>query len=208
MHFANKVLSKFPLGGRLARSRTLRAWSGFEDTIWTRKVSDEVTRQIVLDLNPEALDVLEISGQRWSKMGFRSFQMINYPEVDICEDLLPDRYDLVIAEHIFEHLLRPYKAGRNVHEMLNPDGHFLMVTPFIYKVHENPVDCTRWTETGIKHFLAECGFSIDKIKTGSWGNRKCIEATFRREFRLFNKYLHSLNNEPELPIVVWALAQK
>ena len=167
-----------------------------------------MTRRILSDLNPQQLDVLEISGERWFNIGFKSYKTIKYPEVDICTQVLDDKYDLIIAEHIFEHLLTPYKAGRNVYEMLRDGGHFLVVTPFLYKVHECPVDCTRWTETGLKYFLSECGFSLNNIRTGSWGNRKCIEATFRREFRLFNKYLHSLDNDSALPIVVWALAQK
>ena len=71
--------------------------------------------------------------------------------------------------------------------MLQPGGHFLIVTPFLYKVHPNPYDCTRWTETGMRYFLAECGFPLDPITTGSWGNRACLEATLRREYRLFNR---------------------
>ena len=37
--------------------------------------------------------------------------------------------------------------------------------------------------------------------------RACIRANFRREFTLFNRYLHDVRNEPGYPVVVWALAQ-
>ena len=125
----------------------------------------------------------------------------------MCEQVLDARFDLIIAEHVFEHFLWPYRAGRNVREMLRPGGHLLVVTPFLYKVHENPNDCTRWTETGLRYFLAECGFPLDAIQTGSWGNRAAIEGTFRREYQLFNRHVHLLANDPDLPIVVWALAR-
>jgi hypothetical protein len=90
--------------------------------------------------------------------------------------------------------------------MLNPQGHLLTVTPFLYKVHPNPNDCARWTEQGMKQLLSEHGF--EPVVTGSWGNRACIKATMEKEYRLFNRYLHSLNNEPDYPLVVWALARK
>lgn len=91
--------------------------------------------------------------------------------------------------------------------MLEPGGYFLIACPFLYRIHPCPHDCSRWSETGIKYFLAEAGFDLDNIMTGSWGNRSCLKATFRHEFILFNHWLHSLRNEPEYPIVVWALAR-
>jgi SAM-dependent methyltransferase len=118
---------------------------------------------------------------------------------------LPSRFDLIIADQVFEHLLWPYRAGRNVRSMVKPGGHFLMTTPFLIKVHESPVDCSRWTELGLKHLLAECGFPLEEIRTGSWGNRACVRANFRRWAR---KGFRSLANESEFPVTVWALAKK
>jgi SAM-dependent methyltransferase len=204
---AKRLASMVPGGRRALRSRRLRAALGFEETIWTRKVSDEQVRQLVAALDPARLSALEISGNVWRTYGFRSHRRTSFPEFDICSEALPEQFDLVIAEHIFEHLLWPYRAGRNVLRMLKPNGYFLIVTPFMYRVHPNPVDCTRWTETGLRYFLAECGFPLEPIVTGSWGNRECIKATWRREFRLFNRHVHSLAAEPEYPIVVWALAR-
>jgi hypothetical protein len=59
---------------------------------------------------------------------------------------------------------------------LVPGGHFLVVTPFLYKVHPSPLDCPRWTEQGLRYFLEDAGFVPDRILTGSWGNRACILA--------------------------------
>ena len=203
-----RFVSSLPLANRLRGSKQFRRSLGYEETLWTRRVPDEETRRLIAGLGPSGLRALEISGRVWQDEGFRSYEAAEYPAYDVCRNTLPGPFDLIIAEHVFEHVLWPYRAGRNVLQMLQPGGHFLIVTPFLYKVHPNPYDCTRWTETGIRHFLAECGFPMETIATGSWGNRACLEATLRREYRLFNRHLHSLKNDPELPMVVWALARK
>jgi hypothetical protein len=89
--------------------------------------------------------------------------------------------------------------------MLNPGGYFLVTTPFLVKIHNAPVDCSRWTETGLKYFLAECGFDLDTIQTASWGNRVCVKTNLFRWWE-YRKHFHSLHNGDFL--VVSALARK
>ena len=207
----DRILSfLLPFWKNIKRWSLFRKILGFEECIYTRFVSDIETRKLVTKLEPDKLQVLEISGSVWKNFGFEYYQNVHYPEFDICKDSLDRQFDLVIAEQIFEHLLYPYSAGKNIYNMLEPSGHFLIVTPFLFRVHPNPYDCTRWTETGLKFFCIECGFNPEGIQTGSWGNRACIKMTFRQggEFQLYNRFLHSLTNEPEYPLVIWALAQK
>lgn len=182
--------------------------TGAGDTHWVRVVMNRETQRLIEALGPDELDALEISGDRWQDLcTFRSYRSVTFPEYDVCSAPLPDRFDLILAEQVFEHLLWPYRAGRHVLEMLRPGGFFLITTPFLIRVHGYPVDCTRWTETGLRYFLAECGFPLDAIHTGSWGNLACIRANFR-SFLRYRARLHSLHNEPEFPAVVWALASK
>jgi hypothetical protein len=73
-------------------------------------------------------------------------------------------------------------------------------------VHRSPTDCSRWTAEGLSYFLQECGFDAGGITTASWGNRACLKAnltTWRKR-----GLLGSLANEPDLPLVVWAFAQR
>jgi SAM-dependent methyltransferase len=199
------LVSRLPGWRTLRQTRTMRRTLGFEDTIWTRKVADREVRKLVAELGPERLSALEISGTVWKDHGFARYRSTSYPEYDVTAAPLEERFDLVIAEHVLEHLPRPYAAARNVRAMLRPGGAFLVVTPFLYKVHPCPDDCTRWTETGLRHFLAEAGY--DEARTGAWGNRACIASTFTpREHRSYNRWAHTLRNEPEYPVVVWALA--
>jgi SAM-dependent methyltransferase len=177
---------------------------------WGRIVMNRETRDLIGSLPPPTtLDVLEISGTVWEKlMPFKSYRSCYYPEFDICDMTLDQTFDLIIAEQVFEHLLWPYRAGKHVYQMLNPGGHFLITVPFLLRIHDYPVDCTRWTETGLKYFLAECGFPLDNIRTGSWGNRACVRANFGANWASYRSRFHSLENEPDFPIHVWALAQK
>ena len=126
---------------------------------------------------------------------------------DLGKNALPDGcVDLVMSRSVMEHVAAPLEVYQEINRLLRPGGHFMVTTPFMIRVHAIPVDCTRWTELGMKHFLAECGFPLDRIKTGSWGNRACVKANFKKWAR--RGWFGSLRNEPEFPVSVWALAQK
>ena len=118
-------------------------------------------------------------------------------------------YRLSVSESTIEKLVRTAKIpkARNVFGMLVPGGRFLVTTPFLLRVHDSPVDCSRWTETGLRYLLAEAGFGLDDTKTGSWGNRACVISNLGRWTR-YRRWLHSLDNEPDYPVVVWALAKR
>lgn len=182
--------------------------AGTRNEQWGRVVMNEQTKKMVNQINPSNLSVLEISGHYWEGVfQYKAYKKFFYPQFDICNTPTEEKFDLIIAEQVFEHLLWPYKAAKNVYSMLNDCGHFLITTPFLVKVHEYPIDCSRWTEQGLKYFLAECGFPLDSIQTGSWGNRACIKANYNKWVN-YRKYFHSLKNEPGFPFVVWALAGK
>lgn len=172
-----------------------------------RELFDEIRR-----MGPEKLSVLEIApggpNSPWRALGFAEYTGVDYPQFDICKDRLDRQFDLIIADQVFEHLLWPYRAAKNVHAMLKPGGTFINTTPFLIRIHLNPVDCSRWTETGIKHLLAEAGFDLAKIRTGAWGNLACARANLTAPTWARVGWGRSLNNERDYPISVWAIAEK
>jgi len=196
------------LQAKAARTWTwLRPRFGVSETCWTRVVMDRATAALVRGLPCQNLDVLEISGNKWQGFGFRSYRQVDYPAYDVSEGPLAEgAFDLVIAEQVLEHVLRPLSAVSHVRRMLKPGGAFLVTTPFLLRIHDAPVDCTRWTETGLRFLLADAGFDSGNILTGSWGNRACVRANFRT-WRRWVSWLHSLRNEPDFPVVVWAMAR-
>lgn len=181
---------------------------GFDTTDWLRVVMYRECFAFIHSINPETLDVLEISGgPQWRRnFNFRSYTSTDFPDFDICAETLDRQFDLIIADQVFEHLPWPMRAGRNVHAMLRPGGYFVIATPFLVRIHEVPIDCSRWTEQGLSYLLQECGFESSNIKTASWGNRKCLNANLFK-WRRYGFY-RSLANEPNFPVMVWAIARK
>ena len=195
------------LFGYERRRQLLRSLTGEKEVHWCRVVMNQALGELIDDLAPSTLNALEISGNKWESKGFRAYSAKHFPEFDICAGPSADRYDLIIMDQVLEHVLWPLRAVKNIHGMLTPAGHALIATPFLLRLHQEPTDCSRWTELGLKHLLAEGGFPLDKIKTGSWGNRACVTANFT-QWVPYRSRLHSLKNEPDFPVVVWALAQK
>ena len=190
-----------------ARLRAALHSVGYDTADWMRIIMYRRCFAFLRTLGPERLDVLEISGgPQWIReFTFSSHTGTSFPGFDICAETLPGRFDVIIADQVFEHLRWPYRAGRNVLTMLKPGGHFIITVPFLVRVHNSPTDCSRWTEEGLSCFLQECGFEAGQISTDSWGNRACLKAnltTWRK------RGLGSLTNEPEYPLVVWAFAKK
>lgn len=211
------TLTPQPLPKRIAnalrwRSRRfaerLRRLLGETDLFWSRVVMDEQTAAYVRSLDYKRFDALEISGTKWATFGFATYRNVSFPDYDVCErPLCLEGFDIVIAEQVLEHVLDPLKAAANVREMLRPAGVFLVTTPFLLRIHNDPLDLWRWTETGLKTLLSQAGFDPLQIQTGSWGNIACVEANFRC-WTKFNKWFHSLENEPDFPIHVWAFARR
>jgi len=182
---------------------------GYDSADWARVVMYRECYRLIEGLTPETLEVLEISpgpSDAFKKLRFKSYTGADFPQFDICSSTLPGPYDLIIADQVFEHLLWPYRAARNVFAMLRPGGHVLITTPFLIRIHPHPHDCTRWTETGMRYLLAECGFPLDEIRTGSWGNRACVRANFDHWAK--HTRWRSLSNESHFPVVVWGLATR
>ena len=189
----------------------LRAWlRPTSEVQWCRVVMNNEIERFIRSLDCSRLDVLEISGTgSEGRYNFRSYRSVQYPSYDVCDaPLAKEQFDLVIAEQVFEHVLRPDRAAANVLRMLRPGGAFVVSTPFLLKVHGSPYDLYRWTEHGMRQLLETTGFIV--ISTGSWGNRDCLFADMTPDlgWTIYRPGLHSLRNEPQFAIVVWAFAQK
>lgn len=204
---SSKVLESFRWRWNVARRR-LERLLGFKEVQWARVVMNREVKKFIESLDYKVMECLEIGGRNWEGFGFLSYRSVDYPEYDVCSGtVVGQTFDIIIAEQVFEHVLWPYRGVRNVWQMLKPGGVFVISTPFLLKIHGAPQDCSRWTELGLKHLLAEGGFPLENITTGSWGNRACVRSNFRSWVK-YNPWLHSLHNESEFPVVVWGFARK
>lgn len=190
---------------------TIRRWFQPKEGVqWCRVVMNDEIERFIRSLDCPHIDALEISGSgSQGRYNFKSYRTADFPDYDVCSGpLAKEQFDLVIAEQVFEHVLRPDLAAANVFQMLRPGGTFVISTPFMLKVHGHPHDLYRWTEHGMRLLLETAGFKV--IATGSWGNRDCLRADLSPglQWTSYNPRLHRLDNEPQFPIVIWAFATK
>ncbi|MGZ8312843.1 MAG: methyltransferase domain-containing protein [Allosphingosinicella sp.] len=151
---------KAALLGHFDRQRLRRVLDavGFDATHWVRIVAYRQARAWLDELGIAALDTLETApGHYWRQLPFRSYRPVSFPDFDICRAVLSERFDLIIADQVFEHVRTRWTAARNVLAMLRPGGHFLCFVPFLLKVHGYPDDCTRWTASGLRWLLRTRG---------------------------------------------------
>jgi len=182
-----------------------------EKVPWRRVAMDREARAFVASLPCHELDVVEIGGSAWSdpRFGFRSYRSLSYPAYDICRGPFQREFcGLMILEQVLEHVRQPHQALSHALAMLRPGGSLLAGTPFLLKVHPGPPDLYRWTEDGLRILLEEAGFTA--IRTGSWGNRQCLAADLQPgvEWTWYDPAVHSLENEIQFPLTVWAFARK
>lgn len=173
------------------------------------------SRRMIRGLEPEKLDVAEISG-KWGRMfKFRSYRQFLYPKWDICAGPYRDGdgaaldFDLILANQVWEHLDRPYAATRNVHAMLRPGGHFWLAVPFFVPFHAAPADCSRWSARGLTNLLIECGFDEAHIIAEQWGNRNAALRNMEEKWPpKYDRERDLLDNDPAMPVCAWAMARK
>ncbi len=71
--------------------------------------------------------------------------------------------DGVVCDSVLEHLPDTPRALSEIVRVLKPGGIFFVTGLFLYPYHSSPSDYYRWTEQGIRHELAEHGFTIEEL---------------------------------------------
>jgi SAM-dependent methyltransferase len=181
---------------------------------WCRVVMNRETRRFVLQNDTTKLEALEISGTHWKSVPFKFYFPTAFPQFDICSSIVssnrpdyPVKFDFIFIDQVLEHVRNPRRALENIREMLKIGGVAVVTTPFLIRLHGSPEDHWRWSETGMRLLLQEAGFAPRSIETHSWGNRACAVANLD-DWVDYDPAVHSLENEPDYPCVVWAYAQR
>ena len=61
---------------------------------------------------------------------------------------------------MLEHIPEPESCVQEVYRILNSTGTLIIQTPFIYPIHDAPLDFHRWTIHGLQHLAERCGFTV------------------------------------------------
>jgi SAM-dependent methyltransferase len=182
--------------------------TGYDWTPWLRISQRRSWELQIRKLGPEKLSVLEVSPGLdgfWRSFTFGRYNSVEYPAFDICSMALEDKFDLIIADNVFEHVTRPEDAARNVARMLRQSGTFLIAAPFLFKFHPRPGDYWRWTKQGMKQLLVNAGFSETATEVFAWGNRACVRANLDQIVPY--GWYRPLDNEEEFPVMVWGFGR-
>jgi SAM-dependent methyltransferase len=175
---------------------------------WQRVVMNDVVSKHIDSLDPATRSAVEISGDSHAGRPWKSFTSLNYPEFDLCAPLTEERrFDFVICEQVLEHVEDPQAAAANLRNLCAPGGHVIVTTPFLIKVHELPLyalrDYWRFTPRGLRVLLERAGLEVDTVE--GWGNQMCVVGNLNR-WSAYRPW-HSLRNQPDIPVVVWAFAR-
>ena len=176
---------------------------------WQRVILNQEIQRFIASLAPQSLTAAEISGSTHVGTPWKSHTSLNYPEFDLCAPV-PEamKFDVVICEQVLEHVADPFAAASNLRALTRSGGHVIVSTPFLIKVHELPLygmpDYWRFTPRGLRRLLEHGGLEL--LEVGAWGNRDCVRGNLDR-WPAYRRW-HSLHNEPDLAVQVWAFARK
>jgi SAM-dependent methyltransferase len=204
------------VGSLLRRARSLRdrvllpeATAGRDQ--WQRVPLIEAVDRHIAGLGPEALVAAEISGADHAGKPWKRYESLDYPHFDLCAPLaeeLRGAFDVAICEQVLEHVPDPAAAAANLRELVRPGGEVIVSTPFLIRVHELPAwgleDYWRFTPRGLRTLLDRAGLEVHSVD--SWGNRSAVKGNLGH-WPAYRSW-HSLRNEPDLPVQVWAFARR
>lgn len=75
---------------------------------------------------------------------------------------VPDAfYDLVISAQVLEHVPDPRAYLAEARRLLKPDGQLILSTHGTWPYHPEPNDYWRWTATGLRKLVEDCGFEVE-----------------------------------------------
>ena len=78
--------------------------------------------------------------------------------------LREESVDHALLLDVMEHLPEPERCLAEIHRVLKPQGSLTLQVPFIYPIHDAPLDFHRWTQHGLERAALRHGFEIGSIQ--------------------------------------------
>lgn len=90
-----------------------------------------------------------------------SFDIDQTKSPDILGDLCTYKFsqhnffDYIVVSEVLEHIHSPHLAIDQIYNLLKPNGKLIITVPFIFPIHERPIDYYRYTKYGLEFLLRE-----------------------------------------------------
>lgn len=140
-------------------------------------------RTIFKDLNYSSTD--------FGETNYHDFKHINY----LCSaDNIPvknESFDAILCTEVLEHVYNTENVIKEFNRILKKEGGLFITIPFIFNVHEEPFDFTRYTHYFLKKILTDHGFKI-KFITPRGGKFLCLGVLSQDLLLQKNKKYHHL----------------
>ncbi|MBT8446208.1 MAG: class I SAM-dependent methyltransferase [Gammaproteobacteria bacterium] len=72
--------------------------------------------------------------------------------------------DTVLLLDVLEHLPDPEACAGEMCRVLDGSGSAVVQVPFMYPVHDAPLDFGRWTEFGLRRLFEQAGFTVSECR--------------------------------------------
>ena len=95
----------------------------------------------------------------------KNYEILDLPQYDLNKEIKLDRKcNLIFCLEVFEYLIDPVTAMKNIKNMLVEGGEAIISFPFVYPVHNDVAfDSLRFTETGIRRLAKHVGLTVKSI---------------------------------------------
>ena len=169
---------------------------------------NEAVDALIASLDPTGRSAAEISGDLHAAASWREYTSLTLPEFDVCAPLTEAgtirRRDLRAGARARR---RSVGGGANLRELCAPGGHVIVSTPFLVKVHELPM--LRHARLLALHATRPADAARGRGPRGREVELVGQPGVRGRQLHRWSRYRrwHSLRNEPDFPVQVWAFAR-
>lgn len=134
----------------------------------------------------------KIASQRQFKVIQLDINPLRKPDIvaDICSWSAPGAFDGVVAAEVLEHCHHPRRALRNLYRCLGSGGRLIVTVPFVFPIHDAPVDYFRYTRHGLELLLQDFK-NVVVQERNNWG--ESLAVLLARSVKADNRALKALS---------------
>lgn len=158
----------------------------------------------VLDVGSRHYDgrsasVRKLVGERTAATSYLGVDLLAGQGVDIVVDLTgddlnelrtraPDGFGTIVCLSVLEHVPRVWKMCDNLSELLMPGGAIFLSVPLVFRIHDYPTDCWRFTPQAIGALFPNvdfCDFKYSEALTADGGTNMRLSGSNESKLNRF-----------------------